>query len=145
MKYISKYITLIGLLSISTALLAKDKLLTFDFNQVVQQGYDQGILDKKITFKLAGQNHKTIKKNFSEYRSNKKTNGVGKAKTESCSWALLGALKSMQGTAISIGANAVVNIKSNFKNREYISSTEYQCGAGFLMSGVAIKANIVTI
>ncbi len=133
------------LLSLSVASVAKDSLVTFDFNAALQKGYAEGILDKNITFKLKGQPHKSIKKVFSDYKSNKKTRGAGRSNEDSCAWAMLSALKAFQDRAHSLGANAVVDIVSNYKNHEFISSKEYQCGAGFLMSGVALKAKVVNL
>ena len=147
LSYIKLYKTVLFSLFLlfNPVVYAKDKLETFDFYEVIQQGYDEGILDKNIRFKLVGQKHNKVSTIFSEYKSNKKTNGFGKSAKKSCSWALLSALKSFQKRANSLGANAVIDIKSNFKNKEFVSSTEYQCGKGFLMSGVALKANIVNL
>ena len=124
---------------------AADNLITLNFNQAVQQGYDEGVLDKSISYYLEGQKHPEIKKNHGEYKSNKKTNGVGKDQTKSCNWVLLSVLKAYQQRAQQLGANAVINIKSNYKSRVYIDSKNYQCGDGLLMSGVALKGDIATL
>ena len=134
-----------GLLISFSVVNARDTLINFDFENVLKRGYDEGILDKKLTFKLFGQSHKTIVKTFTEYKTNKKTNGFGKTDIESCEWVMLGALKALQAKANSIGANAIIDIKSNYKNIEYVSSTDYQCATGFLMSGVALKAKLVSL
>jgi hypothetical protein len=42
-------------------------------------------------------------------------------------------------------ALAVINIKSNYRNNELVSDTEYQCGAGALFAGVALKGRIVKL
>ena len=39
--------------------------------------------------------------------------------------------------------DAVVNIKSNYKHHEFSSSTEFECGAGNIIAGVALKADLV--
>jgi len=134
-----------SLLLLCFSIQAKDSIVSFDFNSALEKGYTDGILDKSITFKLKGQPHKSIKKVFSDYRSNKKTRGAGRSNTDSCAWALLSALKAFQDRAVSLGANAVVDIVSNYKNHEFVSSSEYQCGAGFIMSGVALKAKVVNL
>lgn len=43
------------------------------------------------------------------------------------------------------GGNAVVNIKSNHKNIETVSDTDYLCGAGNVMAGVALKGTVVEL
>ena len=70
---------------------------------------------------------------------------MGKSNEKSCAWALLSALKTLQSRAVSLDANAVIDIKSNYKSKEFTSSTEYQCGVGFLMPGVALKAKVVSL
>ena len=145
---INKYIKpalLVFFITFSSSVFAKDNLLTFNFEDVLQKGFSEGVLDKDITFKLEGQQHKAVKKKFSEYKTNKKTRRLGKSEMDSCEWALLGALKALQSRAMKLNANAVINIKSNYKSREFISDTEYQCGSGFLMAGVALKATIVNL
>ena len=43
------------------------------------------------------------------------------------------------------GGNAVINIKSNYKNVEFTSETEYECGAGAVTGGVAFVGEIVKL
>ena len=124
---------------------ARDNLITLNFNQAVQQGYDEGVLDKSIAFYLQGQSHPNVVKNHGEYKSNKKTNGVGKSEEKSCNWVLLSVLKTYQQRAKSLGANAVINIKSNYKSREFIDDENYQCGDGMIMSGVALKGDVAEL
>ncbi|MFC0250535.1 hypothetical protein [Massilia consociata] len=44
-----------------------------------------------------------------------------------------------------LGANAVVNIVSNYKNVENSSATEFECHDGAMMTGVALKGEFVRI
>lgn len=124
---------------------AKDNLVVLNFNQAVQEGIAEGIIDKDIKFYLQGQSHPAVIKNHGEYKSNKKTNGVGKSEEKSCNWVLLSVLKVYQQRARSLGANAVINIKSNYKSREFIDDENYQCGDGLIMSGVALKGDVATL
>jgi hypothetical protein len=41
------------------------------------------------------------------------------------------------------GYSAVINIKSNYQGKEFSSATEFQCGAGAIMAGVALKGDLV--
>ncbi len=42
-----------------------------------------------------------------------------------------------------LGANAVINIKSNYRNNLTSSETQYTCGAGAIMSGVALVGDFL--
>ncbi len=50
-------------------------------------------------------------------RTNKKTNFFNKTDVEGCEWAFLSAMISLTQYAQSVGGNAVVNIRSNYKNQ----------------------------
>lgn len=78
-----------------------------------------------------------------EWKTNKKTNAFNKTDKEACEWVFLSAILELQERAAKEGGDAVVNIKSNYKNNERSSETEYMCGAGALMAGVALKGTVV--
>jgi uncharacterized protein YbjQ (UPF0145 family) len=96
-----------------------------------------------VSFYFGNQSHPEIVENFGEGRTNKKTNAFNKTDEEACRWVMLSAL--IKERAQSLGANAVVNIRSNYKNNETSSDTEYTCGAGAIMAGVALIGTFVTL
>ena len=98
-----------------------------------------------VSFFFGDQPHPVVDENFGEYRTNKKTNAFNKTDEAACEWAMLSAMLSLHQRAQSLGANAVIDIKSNYKNNEESSATEYTCGAGALMAGVALIGTFVTI
>jgi uncharacterized protein YbjQ (UPF0145 family) len=102
-------------------------------------------LDPKIRLYFGNQKHPRVVKDFGEARTNKKTNGVNKSDKEACEWVFLSAALELQERARKDGANAVIGIKSNYKNQDRTSDTEYLCGSGALMSGVALKGKVVTL
>jgi uncharacterized protein YbjQ (UPF0145 family) len=51
----------------------------------------------------------------------------------------------LQQEAREMGANAVINIVSNYKNAETSSETQFECHDGALMSGVALKGEYVKL
>ena len=55
------------------------------------------------------------------------------------------ALLQLRNHAIAVGGNAVINVRSNWRNVEWSSEMQYQCAAGFLMAGVALKGDVVTL
>lgn len=80
-----------------------------------------------------------------ELRTSNKTSAIGKTDEEACQWVFLTSLKSLQNAARKRGATALVNIRSNYKNNEFKSATEFQCGAGSIIAGVALKAQAVRV
>ncbi len=78
-----------------------------------------------------------------EWVTNKKTNGFAKDDKKACEHAFLSAMLELTERARKEGAKAVVNIRSYYKQEEISSNTEYMCGSGFLMSGVALKAKFI--
>jgi uncharacterized protein YbjQ (UPF0145 family) len=98
-----------------------------------------------VGFYFGDQPHPAVSQSFGEYRTNKKTNAFNKDDKEACEWVFLSALLSLYERAQSLGANAVVNIRSNYKNNVVSSATEYTCGAGGLMAGVALIGDFVVI
>ena len=98
-----------------------------------------------VQFFFADQAHPEVAQDFGEWKTNKKTNAFGKSDEAACQWVMLSALLSLHQRALSLGGDAVVGIQSNYKNKEFSSQTQYECGAGGLMAGVALKGNVVKL
>lgn len=129
-------------LLISGTAQARDDVLTLPLDSII--GTDkakQALLNVPIYF--SGQSHPEISSNWGEVSTSRKTNAVGKSDEEACQWVLLSALKVLQEAAQKRGYDAVVNIRSNYKHNEFSSATEFQCGAGKIMAGVALKGDLV--
>jgi uncharacterized protein YbjQ (UPF0145 family) len=102
-------------------------------------------IDGSVKFYFGDQAHPAVQKQLGNYVANEKTNGFAKSSETACTWALLSALVKFQRRAQQLGANAVINIHSYYKRRDYSSETQVQCYNGFLMSGVALKGDFVRI
>jgi hypothetical protein len=102
-------------------------------------------LDPQIKLYFGNQPHPQIAKDIGEWKTNKKTNGFGKSDKVACEWAFLSAVLELQQRARKEGGNAVVSIRSNYKDIERSSATEYTCGSGATVSGVAFKARVVKL
>lgn len=72
-----------------------------------------------------------------------RTRKLGRSNEEACQWVMLSALIQLRDHARAVGGNAVVNVRSNWQNVPFSSTTEYQCAAGFLMAGVALKGDVI--
>ena len=102
-------------------------------------------LNMGVQFFFGNTAHPPVAQSFGEFMSNKKTNGTNKSDKEACEWAFLSAMLSFQQRAVAVGGNAVINIKSYYKQNEVSSETQYECGSGALMSGVTFKGEVVKL
>lgn len=131
---------------LSTALLAvaaapadaRDTRQHYDIEQAIAAGKADGTLDGSVKFYFKGMATPAATR-LGGATTNKKTNAFGKRDEVACQWAMLSALKALQEAAKSRGANAVIDIESNYKKQVFTSATQYECGAGGLMAGVALK------
>ena len=98
-----------------------------------------------VSFYFGDQSHPDVVESFGEYRTNKKTNAFNKPDKAACEWVMLSAMLALHERAKSLGANAVINIKSNYKDNVESSATQFTCGAGAIMAGVALIGTFVTI
>lgn len=137
-------ILLLGFCFASNTAWARDTHHNFPVKDVIELGQSNGKLSIPFYFGKQKPKGKVIKK-FGEFSSNKKTNAFGKSDEEACRWAMLSALISLQERTLKEGGNAVINIKSNYRDKETVSSTTYRCGAGAIMAGTALKGTIVKL
>jgi uncharacterized protein YbjQ (UPF0145 family) len=114
-------------------------------SEALQIGRDTGAILDNVRVFFAGQQHPPVSKKYGEFSTNKKTNAFNKSDEKACQWAFFSAIKSLQERALKEGGNAVINIKSNYKSREFSSPTEFQCGAGAIIAGVALKGTVVNL
>lgn len=139
-------LSLIALLACSalttTSAYARDDVAKFSVAELLKtEKAKNALLDVPVYF--ATQKHKSVAKTFGEVSTNKKTNAFMKSDKEACEWVMLSALKALQQRAVKEGMHAVVGIESNYKKRHFVSETEFECGAGVLMAGVALKGTLV--
>jgi len=130
----------------STSVLARDDRLNFSIQQALGKGQSfKEKLDPEIRLYFGGQKTPAVEKRIGEWTSNKKTNAANKSDQDACDIAFLSAAIALQQRARKEGGNAVINITSVYKKENVESATEYQCGAGTIMAGVALKGTVVTI
>mgnify|MGYP003557047438 FL=1 len=118
---------------------ARDTRQQFDIATAIAAGKADGTLDGSVQFHFKGARAPAVGERLGPANTNRKTNAFGKSDGKACQWVFLGALKALQEAARERGANAVIDIESNYKNQVFSSATQYECGAGGLMAGVALK------
>lgn len=102
-------------------------------------------LGDSVKFYFGDQKTPTVLSKLATDKTSQRTNGFGKGAEKSCNWVFLSAMLALKKRAQEVGANAVINIVSNFNNEERSSQTEFECQDGALMSGVALKGDFVKI
>jgi hypothetical protein len=102
-------------------------------------------LSPQIRFFFGTQKHAAPTRSFGEYTANRKTSFLGKGDKDGCAWVFLSSAIALQERARQLGGNAVINIRSAYKNVEFSSETEYECGAGTFAGGVALRGEVVLI
>lgn len=123
---------------------ARDTTHFLDFQSVINEATQAGRLDGSVKFYLnkTPGGAKIINPNVT---TSQKTNAFNKTDEEACRWVLQSALIKLQNSAKSAGANAVVDLASNYKNKEYRDNSKYECHAGAIMAGVALKGKFASV
>ncbi len=133
------------LVTLAVPAAARDDRLMFLLSEALATPAAQAKVDKEIGLYFGDQKHPKTAKTLGEWGTNKKTNAFNKSDKEECDWTFLSAVLELQERARKEGGDAVINIKSNYKNQFTSSETEYMCGAGSMMSGVALKGTVVKL
>ena len=129
----------------TTPVMARDTVRSFSIEEAFAIQKLRNKLGTNISFFFGEQKHGTVKTDFGEGRSNKKTNAFNKSDKAACQRVFYSALISLRDLAVREGGNAVINIKSNYKNVVTSNEESFRCGAGALMAGVALIGTVVTI
>jgi len=124
---------------------ARDTKLMLPLADVLNMPEAKEQLDGKVRFFLSGQKTPKVLEVRSTEVSNRKTNGVGKSDEQACRWAALSALVAFQDKARELGVNGVVDLVSYYKKDEVQDSANYECHAGAVVVGVALKGKLVRL
>ncbi len=136
---------LVALLLICSHASARDTKHMYPISEAFDSPDYNEKLGTDVKFYFGAQAHPAVAKNLGEYTTNKKTNNFHKVDKKSCEWVLLSALLTLKERALAEGGNAVINIRSFYKKNEVSSETEFECHAGKMMAGVALKGEVVRL
>ena len=89
--------------------------------------------------------HPAVERSIGVFPSNQRANGFGHADHSTRQRAFLSAMLSLQARAVQEGGNAVIKITSYYKRNVFSSTSEFECGAGALMVGVALRGEVVKL
>ncbi len=134
-----------AILLTTTAADARDTLHKFPLEAAMAKAQASGQLAPGIKVFFGTQKYPKPTAQLGPARTNKKTNFFNKSDQEGCDWAFLSAMITMTQYAQRVGGNAIVNVRSNYRNNEFSSETEYECGAGNVTGGVALVGDVVKL
>jgi uncharacterized protein YbjQ (UPF0145 family) len=124
---------------------ARDTKLMLPLAAAMSANDAQNRLGDTVKFYFGNQPTPPVRERLALDQTSQKTNSVGKSAETACNWAFLSAMLRLQQRARELGADAVINIVSNYKNVETSSDTEFECHDGAMMSGVALKGQFVKL
>lgn len=143
-KKTALFLSIIFCFLVSSAF-AEDVLKQLSINEALNNEKVKKSLYDEVALYWGDQPYKKIIENYGEFKVSKRTNAFMKSKKNACQWALASAIKVLQNRALREGGNAVINIKSNIKNNESSSCSDFSCLAGSVMVNVALKGTVVKL
>ena len=141
----TRLIALVLVLGSASSGFAHDAIENFSIRQALETPDAREKLDPNIKLFFGNWKHGAVVRSIGEWKSYKKTNGVGRANEIACQRAFLSAAISLQQRASKMGGNAVIGIESNYDNMKTSSDNTYVCGSGLLMSAVALTGTVVRV
>jgi hypothetical protein len=102
-------------------------------------------LDGSVKFFFGNQETPNILVKLGTDVTNLKTSTFPKGDEGACNWVFLSAMIALEKRAKQLGANAVINIVSYYRREVMSSATEFECHAGAIITGVALRGEFVKI
>ncbi|MDX5516850.1 excinuclease ATPase subunit [Stenotrophomonas sp. RG-453] len=134
-----------ALLALASTAQARETRVEQSLHELVNSAEARNVgIDGSVKFYLAGEKVSVVER-LGEDVTNKKTNAANKSDAEACRWVALSALRALQDGAKSRGANAVVDLVSYYKKNEFKSTANYECYAGAILAGVALKGTYAKV
>jgi uncharacterized protein YbjQ (UPF0145 family) len=133
------------LLTLASPAQANDRKHMLPIKDALASNAADARLGDSVKFYFGSQASPAVAKRLAVDQTSQKTNAFGKADATACNWAFLSAMRQLEKRARELGANAVINIASNYKNVVVSSETEFECHAGAIMAGVALKGEFVRL
>lgn len=144
-KMMATMVVLGGLLAASLPVQAADNKVMLPIGGAMSANDAQNRLGDSVKFYFGDQSTPKVLERIATDKTSQKTNAFGKTAEKACNWVFLSAMLQMQKRAKELGANAVINIVSNYKNVEFSSATEFECHEGAIMAGAAFKGEFVKL
>ena len=133
-------------LAVAASAVARDDRLMFPVSEGMEKGKTtKERIDPEIRVYFGKQKSPAVERKLGEFTANRKTNATNKTDKEACEISFVSAVLSLQQRARREGGDAVINVHSVYRNENRESNTEYLCGAGTFVSGVALRGTVVKL
>lgn len=124
---------------------ARDERMLFDIQAALATPEGRDRFDDTVQFFWGEQPYPPPQQSFGIHTTERKTFAPTRTDEDACNRAFIAALAALRDHAKLAGANAVVDIKSIYKNREFRSETQYECRAGYVVTGVSLEGRLVKL
>jgi len=131
--------------AVATPASARDDQRLYDIGFVLQSAEGRDRFDDTVRFHWSGQPLPEGMQSLSIHTSERKTFLPTRTEKQACDESFIEALAALRDAARAAGANAVVDIKSLYKNREFRSATQYECRLGYFAAGVTLEGRLVRL
>jgi uncharacterized protein YbjQ (UPF0145 family) len=141
MRFAFSACLLIALL-VAPPALARDEIIELPFQAGVLIAESQGAMRGVKVRMWDGTDRAAHVSGGREITASKRTRRRGND-VQDCHWALAAAIKELVHDARAMGADTILDVRSNWKNRPNYHGNFYECALGGLMVGVALRATAV--
>lgn len=124
---------------------ARDDRMLFNVDTTLASAEGKDRFDDTVQFYFGERPYPQPSQTFGVHTSERRVFAPSRTDDVACQLAFIEALAALRDAAKEAGANAVVDIKSIYKNREFRSETQFECRAGYVVTGVALEGRLVRL
>lgn len=124
---------------------ARDDQRLFDLATVLGSAESRDRFDDTVRFFWSGENAPAPEQAFAIHTSERRTFLPTRTEREACDQSFIEALAALRDAAKKAGGDAVVEIKSLYKNREFRSATQYECRLSYFAATVTLEGRLVRL
>lgn len=135
----------IALIAFAAPAAARDERILLDIDRALATAEGKDRFDDTIQFYYADRRYPQPLESFGIHTTQRRVFAPVHTDEEACQKAFIEALAALRDAVKAKGGNAVVDIKSIYKNREFRSETQYECRAGYVVTGVSLEGRLVKL
>lgn len=136
---------LVAAVVLMPAAYARDERVLLDVRAALDSPQGKDRFDDTVAFYWGDAPYPPPLQGFDIQTSERKRWSPTTTDEAACRDAFIEALAALRDHAKAVGANAVVDIKSLYKNREFRSETQYECRAGTFVNAVTLEGRTVKL